>query len=181
VRRAALDAAGGFTAVRDCGADDYELSRVVERAGWRLAPAATAVRVIQRDWSWRALLDRNLRHAGLRFRICPWAYPLELLFNPVPWAAMLLLAGRADVAALGAFAIGAKTAMEISSARLIRGHALPRRFVPVVVLKDLVIFACWFVALFKRSASWRGRAYRLLPGGRIAPLEAAAALPLETA
>ncbi len=184
VRRTALEAAGGFAGVRDRGADDYELSRQVERAGWRLAPAATAVRVIQRDWSWQALLDRNLRHAGLRVRICPWAYPLELLFNPVPWALPLLAVGRSDVAALGAFAIGAKVAMEISSARLIRGRALEPRFVAVVVLKDLVIFACWFVALFKRTASWRGRAYRLLPGGRIAAVSApaaAAGLPLEAA
>lgn len=182
VRRAALEAAGGFAGVRDRGADDYELSRLVERAGWRLAPAPQVVRVIQRDWSWRALFDRNLRHAGLRFRICPWAYPLELLFNPVPWAVPLLLSGRADVAALGAFSLAAKVAMELSSARLLRGRALDTTFVPVVVLKDIVIFACWFVALFKRTAAWRGRAYRLLPGGRIAPVAAeAAALPLETA
>lgn len=183
VRRAALEAAGGFAGVRDRGADDYELSRLVERAGWRLAPAPQVVRVIQRDWSWRALLDRNLRHAGLRFRICPWAYPLELLFNPVPWSVPLLVAGRADVAALGAFSLAAKVAMELSSARLLRGRPLTAAFVPVVVVKDIVIFACWFVALFKRTASWRGRSYRLLPGGRIAPsaAETGAAMPLETA
>lgn len=182
VRRAALHDVGGFAGVRDRGADDYELSRLVERAGWRLAPAPTVVRVIQRDWSWRSLLDRNLRHAGLRLRICPFAYPLELLFNPIPWCLPPLVAGRLDLAALGAFAIGAKVAMEISSARLIRGTPLAARFVPVVVLKDLFIFACWFVALFKRTASWRGRAYRLLPGGRITVVATdAAELPLEPA
>ena len=106
---------------------------------------------------------------------------LELLFNPVPWCLPLLVAGRLDLAALGAFSIGAKVAMELSSTRLLRGHGLAWHLVPVLVAKDLFIFGCWFVALFKRTATWRGRPYRLLPGGRIAPLEAAAALPLETA
>jgi ceramide glucosyltransferase len=184
VRRAALEAAGGFARVRDCGADDYELSQQVERAGWKLAPAATVVRVIQRDWSWKNLADRNLRHAGLRVRICPWAYPLELLFNPIPFALPLIVAGRLDLAALGVFAIGAKVAMELSSARLLRGRGLAWRLVPGLIAKDLFIFACWFVAPLKRSAAWRGRPYRLLPRGRIAPMDGVgdvASAPFETA
>ena len=184
VRREALARVGGFSGVRDRGADDYALSRLVEEDGWKLVPAATPVRVIQRDWSWRAAASRNLRHAGLRLRICPFAYPLELLFNPIPWCLPLLVAGRLDLAALGTFSIGAKVAMELSSTRLLRGHGLDRRFVPVLVAKDLFIFACWFVALFKRTASWRGRPYRLLPGGRIAPVGPASAdfaAPLEAA
>ena len=183
VRRAALEAAGGFKRVRDCGADDYELSQQVERGGWKLAPAATVVRVIQREWSWQGLAQRNLRHAGLRVRICPWAYPLELLFNPIPFALPLIVAGRLDLASLGIFAVGAKVAMELSSARLLRGRGLAWRLVPALIAKDLFIFACWFVAPFKRTAEWRGRPYRLLPRGRIAPVDTladVAPLPLET-
>ena len=183
VRREALEAVGGFERVRDCGADDYELSQQVEKAGWKLAPAAAVVRVVQRDWSWQGLVQRNLRHAGLRVRICPWAYPLELLFNPIPFALPLVVAGRLDLAALGIFAIGAKVAMELSSARLLRGRGLAWHLAPALVAKDLFIFACWFVAPLKRTAVWRGRPYRLLAGGRIAPVagEASTALPLETA
>lgn len=184
VRRAALESAGGFAGVRDCGADDYELSQQVEKAGWRLAPAATVVRVIQRDWSWQSLVQRNLRHAGLRVRICPWAYPLELVFNPIPFALPLTVAGRIDLAALGVFAIGAKVAMELSSARLLRGRGLAWHLAPALIAKDLFIFACWFVAPIKRTAEWRGRPYRLLPGGRIAPMTGETAgipIPLETA
>ncbi|MFO0424478.1 MAG: hypothetical protein ACK52C_12575 [Planctomycetia bacterium] len=31
------------------------------------------------------------------------------------------------------------------------------------------MFGCWFVALFAPTAQWRGRTYRLKPGGRIEP------------
>jgi len=175
VRRAALADIGDFAHVRDRGADDYEMSRLVQRAGWRLQPAAAVVRVVQRDWSWRSLVQRNLRHAGLRWRICPWAYPLELLFNPVPWVLPLLASGRAGSATIAAAVVCGKLLLELSAARLLRGVPLPARFVPLVAVKDLLIFGCWFVALFARTATWRDRRYRLCPGGRIEPLHPAAA------
>jgi len=165
LRRAALDDLDGFATVRDSGADDYELGRQVQAAGWGLVPAAMPVGVVQRDWSWRQLFSRNLRHAGLRLRICPLAYPLELLVNPVAWAVPLaLLPGLWRVALA---AVVAKVVMELSATRLLRGQPLAARFVPAILLKDVVIFACWFVAPFQRTAWWRDRCYRLLPGGRI--------------
>jgi len=178
VRRRALETSGGFAGVRDCGADDYCLAQQVQRAGWRLAPAPVMARVVQRDWSWSSLWARNLRHAGLRWRICPWAYPLELLFNPIPWTLPLALSGQPDMLALAAAIISAKLMMELSAARLLRGQWLAWRLVPAVVLKDLFIFGCWFVALVPRTAQWRHRTYRLLPGGRIEPVAEAPATEL---
>jgi len=172
VRRRALDDVDGFARVRDRGADDYELSRQVARAGWTLRAADVPVHVIQRDWSWSRLTARNLRHAGLRWRICPWAYPLELVFNPIPLALPLLATGRRDLALLAAAVIVAKVLMEVTAARLIRGVPLAARFVAVIPLKDLYIFGCWFVALFARTTVWRGRRYRFGDGGRIEPLDA---------
>ena len=170
VRRAALDAVDGFAGVRDRGADDYALSRLVAEAGWELRLAPECVQVVQQDWSWTSFLARNLRHAGLRWRICPWAYPLELLFNPIPWALLPLAAGSRPLALLGATAIVVKILLEVSVARLLRGVPLAGHLVPVILVKDLAIFGCWFVALFGRTAVWRGRLYRLAPGGRIEPL-----------
>ena len=167
VRREALEAIGGFVGVRDCGADDYELSRLVAAAGYALRPAAVPVTVVQRDWSWTSLTDRNLRHAGLRWRICPWAYPLELLFNPIPWAVPAALFGAGWLAVT---VVAAKTLLEAVAARALRGVPLEPRFLAVVPLKDVFYFGCWFVALFARTATWRGRPYRLCPGGRIEPL-----------
>lgn len=170
VRRAALADVDDFARVGDCGADDYELSRQVAQAGWQLRSAETPVRVVQRDWSWSSLTARNLRHAGLRWRICPWAYPLELLFNPIPWTLPLFAAGRRDLAALATAVILGKTLLELSAARLLRGTPLAMRFAAIIPVKDIYIFGCWFVALFARTATWRGRSYFLLPDGRIEPI-----------
>jgi hypothetical protein len=74
--------------------------------------------------------------------------------------------------------------MELSSARLLRGRSLAWRLVPALIAKDLFTFACWFIAPVRRTAEWRGRPYRLLPRGRIAPLTGDAGglpIPLEAA
>ncbi len=49
VRRRALDDVGGFAGVRDHGADDFVLSRLVAGAGWRLRLAPVPVRIVHRD------------------------------------------------------------------------------------------------------------------------------------
>lgn len=169
VRRAALADVDGFSRVRACGADDYELSVQVAAAGWRLRMAAESVQVVQHDWSWSSLAARNLRHAGLRWRICPAAYPLELLFNPIPWALPLLATGSQTLAITAAAVVIAKIALEVSVARMLRGRPLAGRFVPVILVKDLYFFGCWCVPLFARTAAWRGRMYRLSAGGMIEP------------
>ena len=168
VRRRALDDIGGFAGVRDHGADDFVLSRLVAGAGWRLRLAPVPVRIVHRDWSWRGLVQRHLRHSGLRRRICPWAYPLELLLNPLPWAFLLLATDHAPwVLLLAATKIG----LEISAARLLRGVPLAPRHAAAIPLKDALYFLGWFASFAVRTVTWRGRTYVIGTGGRLEPVE----------
>jgi len=173
VRRAALAEVGDFAGVRDHGADDYVLSRLVLARGWRLRLAAEPVRTVQATWSWRQLAQRHLRHSSLRRRMVPWAYPLELLLNPVPWALALL---ATDLAWLAAPLVAVKMAIEISAAGLLRGRSLAWRHAAAIPLKDLLYFTGWFASFAVRTVVWRGKAYAIGPGGRLAPLESAPAV-----
>ena len=167
VRRQALDDAGGFAAVRHDGADDYALSRLVAAAGWRLRLSAAPVRTVHCDWSWRSLARRHLRHAAMRRRLCPWAYPLELLVNPLPWTLALLATDAAVwVPSLVAF----KLILEVSAARMLRGTSLHWRHAVAIPLKDLCYTAGWFAALAVRTVHWRGRTYAIGPGARLLPV-----------
>jgi len=168
VRRAALAAIGDFAGVRDNGADDYMLSRLMLAAGWRLRLSGVPVRTVHRDWSWTALAQRHLRHAGLRRRLCPWAYPLELLLNPAPWALLLLVTPYASwVAPL----VAIKAALEISAARVLRGVPLAWHHAALIPLKDLGYFVGWFASFTVRSVSWRGRSYAIGPAAQLIPLD----------
>lgn len=177
VRRAALAEVGDFAGVRDHGADDYVLSRLVLARGWRLRLAAEPVRTVQATWSWRQLAQRHLRHSGLRRRMVPWAYPLELLLNPVPWALALVATDRAWLAAP---LVAVKMMIEISAAGLLRGRPLAWGHAAAIPLKDVLYFAGWFASFAVRTVVWRGKAYAIGPGGRLAPVESAPAVDFAT-
>lgn len=167
IRRDALDAIGGFAGVRDVGADDYALARLVAAAGWRLRLSPVPVRIVHRQWSWRAAAQRHLRHAGMRRRLCPWAYPLELLLNPLPLTLPLLATEYATLVLPLALL---KIALEVSITRLLRGAAPSWRHAPLLPIKDLFYFVGWFAAFTNRTVSWRGRTYALGPGTRLIPV-----------
>ncbi len=167
VRRAALAEIGDFAGVRDHGADDYVLSRLVLARGWRLRLAPVPVRTVQATWSWRQLILRHLRHSSLRRRMVPWAYPLELLLNPVPWALALVVT---ELSWLAAPLVGLKMALEVSAARLLRGRPLAWRHVAAIPFKDLLYFAGWFASFPVRTVSWRGKTYAIGQGGRLEPV-----------
>jgi hypothetical protein len=125
------------------------------------------VRTVQATWSWRQLILRHLRHSSLRRRMVPWAYPLELLLNPVPWALALVVT---ELSWLAAPLVGLKMALEVSAARLLRGRPLAWRHVAAIPFKDLLYFAGWFASFPVRTVSWRGKTYAIGQGGRLEPV-----------
>lgn len=169
IRRAALADAGGIAVVRDNAADDAALSWEVARAGWRLRLSPEPVQIVHRTWSWQGLWQRHIRHATLRTRIAPTAYPLELLLNPLPWAALLL---TTPWAALAPLLIAGRIALESTALRLMRGSWPALRHAAAIPLKDAVYLAGWFAPLAIRHVHWRGRSYRLVRNARMVPVSA---------
>jgi len=172
IRREALAAVGGIESVRDNAADDSALARLVAAAGWRVRLSPVPVRIVHRTWSWRGLWQRHVRHAACRIRIAPAAYPLELLLNPLPWAAALLASPwAATVPAL----LLTRILLEASAARMLRGSWPAVRVAALIPLKDAVYLAGWFAPLVVRRVEWRGRSYRLVRHARMVPVPPAAA------
>lgn len=120
------------------------------------------------QWVRRAALADIDDFAGVRRRLCPWAYPLELLLNPVPWALLLL---ATPLAAWTLPLVAMKTALELSAARLLRGMPLAWHHAAIIPLKDLGYFFGWFASFAVRTVSWRGRTYEIGPNARLIPLD----------
>lgn len=172
IRRRALADVGGIAAVRDSAADDSALARLVGKAGWRVQLSPEPVRIVHRTWSWRGLWQRHMRHATLRTRIAPAAYPLELLLNPLPWAALLLATPWASLVPV---VVLARILLEVSALKVLRGEWPALRHAAVIPVKDAVYLAGWFAPLAVRHVHWRGRAYRLVRHARMVPVPAVAA------
>jgi hypothetical protein len=98
----------------------------------------------------------------------PWAYPLELLLNPVPWALALVVT---ELSWLAAPLVGLKMALEVSAAGLLRGRPIAWRHAAAIPLKDLLYCAGWFASFAVRTVSWRGKTYAVGPGGRLEPVD----------
>jgi len=163
VRRAALDAIGGYAAVKDCVADDYALGVALRRAGLRLALARRAARMyapggtLREAMRWWGRWTRTVRAAAPRFH---WAHA-PFAFAPLLCTAALATPQRG--AALGlllAHTLLRATVALAVDLRYCRDGSL-RRAIPLLPLLWLFEPFGWLVGTFGRTIDWRGRRYRL--------------------
>jgi ceramide glucosyltransferase len=149
VRRAALEAAGGFEALLAEPADDYAIARNVERAGSKLAWAPLFVDHVLGDEGWRSMFARHLR----------WAEAMRSV-RSAGYAG--LVATHGVVAALGAaFALGVNGASvpllwwcaTVACAWPVRSalgmRALDFALLPIA---DLFAFAAWIGGFFRAAS-----------------------------
>ena len=169
VRRDALERIGGFEALADQLADDYELGRLVDRAGYRVVLSDCVVETAVAE-TWRSLVSHELRW-GRTVRICrPWQHVMAVVMWALPLAA-LTLAGPPWLALPGcALPLGLRLALHrLTRRRFGVLYAAPIWLVP---LRELMCFAVWAASLSGRDVTWRGRAFRVEPGGVLVPTQA---------
>jgi ceramide glucosyltransferase len=158
MRREALDASGGFTAIADCLADDYQLGHRIVKAGWRSVLCPVVVECWDPPQGWIEVWKHQLRWART-IRVCqPVPYFFSILSNAAVWPLLWLVVGPRPwvtwtVAAL--ILLRVVLALDLQS-RLTRsrGHLMWFWMVPV---KDLLHVVVWIGAFLGSTVEWRGR------------------------
>jgi ceramide glucosyltransferase len=169
IRRSIVSALGGFEAIGQFLADDYQLGNLPARAGYRVELARCVVDHRIGTNGVRDLIDHQLRwNRGTR-AARPGGYVGIVLTQATPPAILMLALGSGSAASLllGAATIGVRLAMAWYASRCLGDRWASRR-VALVPLRDLFGFAMWIAGFFGSSVVWRGRRYRLLAGGRLA-------------
>ncbi|HEX9024130.1 MAG TPA: bacteriohopanetetrol glucosamine biosynthesis glycosyltransferase HpnI [Geobacteraceae bacterium] len=172
VRREALEAIGGFAALVDYLADDYQLGNKVQRAGWRLALSDYFVESVLHRERLATILSRQLRWARTMRVSRPGGYFGSGFTQPFPAALLALLvsgfSGYGVAAALLLYAARSLVGLTFSR-RYLRDNALPR-WLWLLPLRDMLAFCTWALAFTGQRVGWRGHLFRLLPGGKIVEL-----------
>jgi ceramide glucosyltransferase len=162
-RAETLRAVGGFEAIADFLADDYQLGRRISAAGGRIVFAPVVVETDLGAESWRQTWRHQVRWARTIRVSRPGGYFGYAVTHATVWAAVACAAGQWWCAA-------AALALRLTAGAL-AGAVLQDRYRTgfwLMPLRDLFGFAVWIAGATGNTVHWRDRNLKLLPNGRIA-------------
>ena len=164
-RRSSLAKIGGFEAIVDYLADDYELGRRIYQHGERVELSNAVVETNLPAYDSAGFWAHQLRWARTIRASRPGGYAGLLLTFTLPWAvAVFLLQPRVWTGWLLAAALLARFAMAIVSAGIVLQDQLALRDLWLLPVRDFVAIVVWLGGLFGRKIVWRGEVFRLTDG-----------------
>ena len=169
LKRAGLDAIGGFARLSDYLADDYYLGYFIAQAGYRLRVLPTVVETRPDAGSLRGLFSHQLRWARTQRNCRPRGYIGTVVTFGTVWACVSLLcfwsSVEMTVLALSVIAVRLLTAALMNTAFL--QSTLPRPAILLTLLTDLLSFVVWCASLRGNTVRWREYTFRLQKDGRM--------------
>jgi len=177
LRRATLARIGGFRFLGRYLAEDQVCAQEVVRLGQRVLLANGPVDNELGRLSVRDFLSRHLRWAKIRRHVAPAGYAAEALLNPLVPA----LAGAAWLGDLRGVALllgttAARAGLDAWAERT-AGMARPLwHYLPLALLKDVLLAAAWPVPFFSSTVTWRTNRLRITRRSRLVALDGGAAV-----
>jgi ceramide glucosyltransferase len=166
VKREALDAIGGFRALKDLLADDFFLGRMAAERGWDVKLSDSIVTITCEECRFADFWRHQLRWARTYRTVRPVSLATIIVHGPF-WAVMLLAASGFRPYAL--LLLASVAAARIAMAAVIIGRVLriPETLSDLwlVLVKDLVMTSIWFASLISNKVAWGGRRFQIMAGG----------------
>jgi ceramide glucosyltransferase len=164
-RRADLDAIGGFAAIREYLADDYQLGARIAGLGKQVVLSDTVVETNLGNGSWADVWKHQVRWSRTIRVSRPAGYFGYLVTQVTFWSILAGLLGQWPV---GLVCIAIRTAAAATAMSAV-GEPADARLL-LVPLRDLFGFAVWAAGMVGNEVEWRGLRFRLLADGRIVPI-----------
>ncbi len=169
-RAADLGRAGGFAAIADYLADDYQLSRRIRDLGLRIELSKMVVETWLGDRTWGEVWRHQLRWARTIRVSRGGGYRGLPVTQATLWAVLLAVAGLWWAAAA---LFGMRLLAGLAAAAALADRRTLRDFF-LIPLRDLWGTALWARGLFGAEVEWRGLRLRLDRQGRIVEVAQAA-------
>jgi ceramide glucosyltransferase len=162
-RRADFDRAGGFAAIRDFIADDYQVGKRISALGLRVQMARMPVETFLGHFSWSEVWRHQVRWART-IRLSRGAYfGLPVTFATL-WGLLACIGGH-WAPGLGLLAIRMLSGL-VTGVGVLRDPVTARLWW-LIPLRDLWGCVVWATGALGNSVEWGGRTIRLDAQGRI--------------
>ena len=165
-RKSDLRRIGGFEAIADYLADDYQLGARMASSGLKVELSRTIVATFLPDYDTSNFLSHQLRWARTIRSSRPGGYAGLLLTFTLPWALITLIAARMSAWAIGIFAIALvlRLAAAVVSATWVLRDRSFFGSAWLLPFRDLLAPLIWIAGLFGNKIVWRGQVFRLSRG-----------------
>ena len=163
-RAAALKQIGGFEAIANYVADDYQLGKRISELGSRIVFAPVVVETDLGGESWGSTWRHQLRWSRTIRVSRASGYYGYVVTHATLWGIVALAAGQWWA---GAAALGLRMIAGVWVGTGILHDRKTLRDCWLIPLRDLFGFAVWVGGLFGDKVEWRDRTLTLRPDGRI--------------
>jgi ceramide glucosyltransferase len=161
-RRADLESTGGFAAIREYLADDYQLGARIAALGKHVVLSDSVVETNLGAGSWKDVWKHQVRWSRTIRVSRPAGYFGYLVTQATFWSIVAAAFGYWQIALAG-LAVRLMAALAAMSALREKWDAR----VWTVPLRDLFGLAVWAAGMVGREVEWRGIRFKLLSDGRI--------------
>ena len=172
IRQTVLDAIGGFGAIADYLADDFQLGYLPAQAGYKVVLSHYVIDHVITTETLADLVRRQVRWACCTRVSRPWGY-LGLFFS-YGTATSLLFLLLTQGSLLGWVGFGLTWSSRLLMAWVVGVSSLQdpvvKRFFGIVPLRDLLTFAIWCYSYGGNHLRWRDRLLLLTREGKLVPV-----------
>jgi ceramide glucosyltransferase len=163
-RSSTLAEIGGFEAIFDYLADDYQLGCRIHQRGYHIRFAPVVVETNLGAGGWAEVWRHQLRWSRTIRVSRPSGYFGYAITHATLWAAVALAAGYWPIALL---ALALRLWAGVWTGAGILGDPKTARDFWLIPLRDLAGFAVWLAGLTGNAVDWRGQKLRLMRNGII--------------
>jgi ceramide glucosyltransferase len=167
MRRETLERIGGFAAVQDALADDYEIGAAIRGLGLAVVVPPFTIGHVSAERSARDLVAQELRWLRTIRQIDPRGHAGSLVTHPLAFALLGAALAPGPVALLLLLTtIACRLALCLAVERAFGLRAHPYWLIPV---RDGLSAGLFVASFFGRDVSWRGHRYEVARSGALLP------------
>ncbi|KAF3890375.1 MULTISPECIES: bacteriohopanetetrol glucosamine biosynthesis glycosyltransferase HpnI [Nostocales] len=172
IRTNVLEEIGGFQAIADYLADDFQLGYLSARAGYTVVLSNYIIDHAIATENFIDLIQRQIRWNCCTRVSRPWGYLGLMSTYGIASSLLLSIATFGSIFSWVILGIVLTTRLMMAWVVGVRSLKDPvaRKFLFLVPLRDLISFALWCYGFVGNTFEWRGRKLKLTRGGKLIPL-----------